>query len=76
MVIKLLILDVVKAGKPKKPDAMKSLCLMLGPDFITDVLVVETSDHARLKIQLAFNNHFQVQKIVFGLFLSPISLKE
>ena len=28
------------AGKPKKDDAMKSLCLMLGPDFITEILEV------------------------------------
>ena len=28
------------AGKPKRADAMQSLCLMLGPDFITDILEV------------------------------------
>nr|XP_022293947.1 major vault protein-like [Crassostrea virginica] len=48
----------LSAGKPKKSNAMKTLCLMLGPDFITDILEVETSDHARLRIQVAFNNHF------------------
>ncbi|XP_060071634.1 major vault protein-like [Ylistrum balloti] len=52
----------LSAGKPKKEGAMKSLCLMLGPDFITDILEVETADHARLKIQLAFNNHFEFEK--------------
>ena len=30
------------AGKPKKDDAMKSLCLMLGPDFITEILEVSS----------------------------------
>ncbi|XP_048766942.2 major vault protein-like [Ostrea edulis] len=49
----------LSAGKPKKSNSMKSLCLMLGPDFITDILEVETSDHARLRIQVAFNNHFE-----------------
>ena len=48
------------AGKPKKADALKSLALMLGPDFITDIQEVETLDHARLRIKLAFNNHFKV----------------
>ncbi|XP_061169196.1 major vault protein-like [Saccostrea echinata] len=49
----------LSAGKPKKSNSLKSLCLMLGPDFITDILEVETSDHARLRIQVAFNNHFE-----------------
>ena len=39
---------------------MQSLALMLGPDFITDIIEVETSDHARLQIKLSFNNHFEV----------------
>lgn len=52
----------LSAGKPKKENAMKSLCLMLGPDFITDILQVETSDHARLQIQMAFNNHFEFER--------------
>lgn len=49
----------LSAGKPKKSNSLKTLCLMLGPDFITDILEVETSDHARLRIQVAFNNHFE-----------------
>lgn len=52
----------LSAGKPKKSDALQSLCLMLGPDFITDILEVETSDHARLRIQVAFNNYFEVER--------------
>ena len=28
------------AGKPKKDNALKSLALMLGPDFITDIIEV------------------------------------
>eukprot|EP00658_Telonema_sp_P-2_P042151 TRINITY_DN3021_c0_g1_i6.p1 TRINITY_DN3021_c0_g1~~TRINITY_DN3021_c0_g1_i6.p1 ORF type:complete len:365 (+),score=142.19 TRINITY_DN3021_c0_g1_i6:127-1221(+) len=46
--------------KPKRPGVIKSLSLMLGPDFMTDIIVVETSDHARLKLQLAYNWHFVV----------------
>lgn len=52
----------LSAGKPKVAGAMKSLCLMLGPDFITDIIEVETSDHARLRLKLAFNNHFEFEK--------------
>ena len=37
----LIICQIIStAGKPKKDDAMKSLCLMLGPDFITEILEV------------------------------------
>ncbi|GFO34278.1 major vault protein [Plakobranchus ocellatus] len=52
----------LSAGKPKVKGALKSLCLMLGPDFISDIIEVETSDHARLRIQLSFNNYFEVDK--------------
>ena len=41
---------------------LQCLPLMLGPDFITDEIVVETSDHARLKILYAVNNHFEVNR--------------
>lgn len=50
----------LSAGKPKKENALKSFLLMLGPDFITDIFEVETSDHARLKIKIGMNNHFEV----------------
>ncbi len=48
------------AGKPKKQGALISLCIMLGPDFISDTIVVETSDHARLKVAISMNNVFRV----------------
>jgi len=43
---------------PKKPHAIKSLALLLGPDFMTDLVVVETSDHARLSLKLSYNWQF------------------
>eukprot|EP00053_Salpingoeca_punica_P012941 m.116286 g.116286 ORF g.116286 m.116286 type:complete len:850 (-) comp16069_c0_seq1:242-2791(-) len=49
----------LSAGKPKKADALKSLPMMLGNDFITDQLTVETSDHARLVVLFSVNNHFE-----------------
>jgi len=36
------------------------LTLMLGPDFMTDIITVETSDHARLKLTVAYNWQFDV----------------
>lgn len=50
----------LSGGKPKRPGAIMALCLLLGPDFFTDVIVVETSDHARLQLQLAYNWHFEL----------------
>uniref|UniRef100_T1J2H3 Major vault protein n=1 Tax=Strigamia maritima TaxID=126957 RepID=T1J2H3_STRMM len=48
----------LSGGKPKKPNVIRSLCLLLGPDFCTDIVTVETSDHARLQLQVAYNWHF------------------
>jgi len=48
----------LSGGKPKRPNVCRSLCLLLGPDFCTDIIVVETSDHARLSLQLSYNWHF------------------
>ena len=39
----------LSAGKPKKPNQIRSLVLLLGPDFCTDTVEVETVDHARLR---------------------------
>ncbi|CAF1313291.1 unnamed protein product [Rotaria sordida] len=48
---------------PKKPNQIQTLCLLLGPDFFTDVIVIETADHARLSLQLSYNWHFEVNDI-------------
>lgn len=45
----------LSGGKPKRPNTIKSLCLLLGPDFCTDIITIETSDHARLSLQLSYN---------------------
>lgn len=45
----------LSGGKPKKPNVIKTLCLLLGPDFCTDIIVVETADHARLSLQVSYN---------------------
>ena len=30
----------LSGGKPKQPNAIKSLCLLLGPDFCTDIITI------------------------------------
>jgi len=50
----------LSGGKPKQENMIKALSMMLGPDFMTDLIVVETSDHARLRLQLAYNWQFEV----------------
>jgi major vault protein len=44
---------------PKRPNQIQSLAMFLGPDFMTDQVVVETSDHARLALKLSYNWHFE-----------------
>lgn len=41
--------------KPKRANVIKAICLLLGPDFCTDIITIETADHARLQLQLAYN---------------------
>jgi len=48
---------------PKKPNVVKALALQLGPGFMTDVFAVETSDHAKLSLQLAYNWRFDVSDL-------------
>ena len=52
----------LSGGKPKRPNVINSLALLLGPDFMTDIFTVETSDHARLQIQLSYNWYFDVDR--------------
>mmetsp|Transcript_19484 Transcript_19484/g.18608 ORF Transcript_19484/g.18608 Transcript_19484/m.18608 type:complete len:417 (-) Transcript_19484:440-1690(-) len=52
----------LSGGKPKRPGVIKTLHIGLGPDFFTDIFHVETSDHARLELQLSYNWHFKVNK--------------
>mmetsp|Transcript_29031 Transcript_29031/g.26409 ORF Transcript_29031/g.26409 Transcript_29031/m.26409 type:complete len:139 (-) Transcript_29031:929-1345(-) len=48
------------SGKtPKVPGAIQTIDLNLGPDFTSDIVVVETSDHTRLNLALAYNWHFE-----------------
>lgn len=52
----------LSGGKPKRPGVIKTLAVSLGPDFFSDIFHVETSDHAKLELQLSYNWFFQVDK--------------
>ena len=45
------------------PNKIKSICLLLGPDFSTDIIQIETADHARLSLTLSYNWHFDVENM-------------
>ena len=45
----------LSGGLPKREGAIKNLALMLGPDFMSDIVVVETSDHANLALTLSYS---------------------
>uniref|UniRef100_A0A672F5Q0 Major vault protein n=1 Tax=Salarias fasciatus TaxID=181472 RepID=A0A672F5Q0_SALFA len=51
----------LSGSKPKRPNVIKAICLLLGPDFFTDIITIETADHARLQLQLSYNWHFEVK---------------
>jgi len=46
--------------KPKVENQIRNLAILLGPDFMTDIIEVETRDHARLKLQLCYSWKFEV----------------
>jgi major vault protein len=52
----------LSGGKPKQINQIKALYLLLGPDFMTDIVTVETADHARLSLKLSYNWHFEIDK--------------
>lgn len=47
---------------PKRPHVIKSMALLLGPDFMTDMFAVETLDHARLQLRLSYNWYFDLDR--------------
>jgi major vault protein len=49
--------------KPKVPNKIRTICLLLGPEFSSDIVTIESSDHARLSLRLSYNWHFQINDI-------------
>jgi len=52
----------LSGDKPKRPHVIKDIALQLGPDFMTDIVTVETADHARLSLKLSYNWYFDINK--------------
>jgi major vault protein len=52
----------LSGNTPKTPKQLNVIALLLGPRFSTDVVIVETSDHARLSLKLSYNWFFEVDK--------------
>jgi len=52
----------LSGDKPKRPHVIKALAILLGPDFMTDIVIVETADHARLSLKLSYNWHFEISR--------------
>jgi len=52
----------LSGSKPKKPYVVTTIDVRLGPDFMTDIIIVETSDHARLKLTLCYSWLFDITK--------------
>jgi len=52
----------LSGDQPKRPNVIKALCLLMGPDFMTDIVIVETADHARLSLKLSYNWYFEIVK--------------
>jgi major vault protein len=51
------------SGKtPKVPGVIKTLALSMGPTYTTDKIEVETSDHALLIVEVAYNWFFDVDR--------------
>jgi major vault protein len=53
--------------KPKVPNKIRAICLLLGPEFSSDIVTIESSDHARLSLRLSYNWHFEVRLILFEI---------
>jgi len=45
---------------PKRENAIQTIAVFLGPDFMTDQIIVETSDHARLTLKLSYSWFFDI----------------
>jgi major vault protein len=47
---------------PKEEDQIRNCALLLGPDFMKDQIEVETADHAKLNLNIAYNWEFRADK--------------
>jgi len=52
----------LSGGNPKYENRIKSLIKRLGPDYLSDTIEVETSDHAKLNLKLTYSWQFIFDK--------------
>lgn len=52
----------LSGGAPKEEDQIRNCALMLGPDFMKDMIEVETADHVKLNLRLAYSWEFKIEK--------------
>lgn len=57
----LTVVDI-SGDNPIKEKQIKSLMMRLGPDYISDTIEVETSDHAKLNLRLTYSWQFVFDK--------------
>lgn len=57
----LLTICRLSGGRPKRENAVSLLYLPLGPDFMADVVEIETADHARLSLSLTYHWKFEYE---------------
>ena len=48
----------LSGGNPKVNHQIDTIVLLLGPDFMSDTISVDTSDHAKLQIKVSYNYRF------------------
>jgi major vault protein len=51
----------LSGSTPKRPNVIRAICLLLGPDFSTDIVEIKTADHARLSVKLSYNWYFDTK---------------
>lgn len=52
----------LSGGTPKRLGKLKTIHINLGPEFSTDMVTVETSDHAALELTLSYNWRFNIDR--------------
>lgn len=55
-------INVLSGKTPKEEGIIKTIKIKLGPDFMTDIFKVETSNSAKLRICISYNWHFEYDK--------------
>lgn len=58
----ILTLLSLSGGKPKRENCIQSLSLLLGPEIISDLVEVETADHAKIELDLSYKWHFEYNR--------------